>query len=348
MKTTQKTILILAAFLSLGSTLAAPLELTLGKSLELAAAQGADLQSARSNLRQAESNLRQQQADPSSPIDVLTKVQNAYQLEGVRLAFKKLELMNSVLQNYLGLLELQENIPVLQAQTALDQRNLEIAKAKNELKVATPLDVSKAQSTLRNSAQKLRDTQAQLPIQSNRLETVLGLGSESNPTAGEAPKIAEKKLDLNVLQKGLEQRLPSVLEAQNALEEASLAVKIFDNDYTPAATLRDAKLAADNAQRGLEAVRRNAVTSLKDAFRAAQDALEQMKLKTETLDNSKDQLELDRAKFKAGTLSGVQLKGSELQFSADTVALLTAKDAYLKALSSLSVAAGSDVTGLLK
>lgn len=318
--------------------------LTLPQALERALAQNPELANQRATLANARADLAAKQADPSTLVVPLTQAKNSAALEEARTAQKQLEVLQSVLSAYAALYEAQENVKVLEAQLALDARNLEVAKAKLEAKNGTALEVAKAESTLAASRQSLADARASLPILAARLETLLGQPAGGATRVTPPPAFQEVKLDPGALEQGLA-RLPSLLQAAQSVELAELNVRLADNDYTPAATLRDARASLENARRSLDNARQNALTTLRDAYRAVQNALEKVRIAQKELANDEATLKQDQARFNSGTISRVQLQGSEVALTRSRLAYQQAVNGYFKALAALSVAAGVDVTG---
>jgi outer membrane protein TolC len=336
---------VLAA--SLVTAAAAQAALTLDGAIQQAFTKGPDLASSIATLKNAQADLAAKESDPSTLILQLTQARNTAALNKVQLDAKRLEVTGGVLGAYLNLFEGQENIKVLEAQLALDTRNLDIAKAKLAAKNGTALDVSKAESALSASKQNLADAKANLPILSNRLEVYLGASNAGNLTVGAPPAFKEVKFDIATLEKGLESRLPSVLQAAQSVQLADLNVRLSDNDYTPPATLRDAKTTLENAQRSLDTTRANAVTQLRDASRSVSNALEKVRISKQNLDNAESSLTQDQTKFKSGTISRVQLQQSEVAALSSRFAYAQAVDLYWRALATLSSASGTDVAGLI-
>ncbi len=338
------TLLVLAA--STGLALGQSASLSLTSAIQQAFTKGPDLATSQATLKNAQADLEAKQSDPSTLVVTLTQAQQTLALSAAQLEAQKLTVTSNVLTAYLNLYEGQENIKVLEQQISLDSRNLDIAKAKLTAKNGTSLDVSKAESTLAASKQSLTDAKAQLPILSNRLEVLLGTNT-SNLTVGAPPTFKEVKIDQAALEKGLETRLPSVLQAAQAVALADLNVRLSDNEYTPPATLRDFKTQLENAQRTLGTTRANALTGLRDAGRSVSNALQQVRIAKQNLDNANDSLSQDQTRFKSGTISAVQLQTTQVSALRARYTYTQATDAYLRALAALSTASGTDVTGLV-
>jgi outer membrane protein len=337
-------LLFIASF-AIAQTAATPI--TLDSAIMKAFKFGPDLASSTASLENAKASLTSTLADPSSLITQITQAQNTVELQSVQLQAQRISVTGNVTTAFLNLFEAQENIAVLQSAVALDQTNLNIAKAKLAQKNGTQLDVSKAENTLASDTQSLTNANNNLPILSNKLEPLLGLPLNSNLKASEAPAFKEVKLDLASLQNGLEKRVASVLQASQGVEVADLNVQLSDNDYTAPATLRDFKTTLENSRRSLETSKANAVTTLKDAYRNVINSLELVKVASKNLDNANTSLAQDTVKFKSGTISKVQLQQTQNSNLQSQYSYLTNTNNYLKALNQLSSAAGTDVTGLV-
>ena len=335
----------LGAGLGVGLAQTAPLDLN--AALRQALTRGPDLATSTATLENARADLSAKEADPSTLVVTMTQARNTFALNAAQVNAKRLEVMSNVTAAYLNLFEAQENVKLLEAQLALDTRNLEVAKAKLSAKNGTQLDVSRAESTLASSRQSLADAKAQLPILSNRLEPLLGVNASTNLTVANPPAFKEVKFDLNALENGLETRLPGVLQASQAVQLAELNVRLSDNDYTPPATLREAKTTLENARRTLTTTRASAVTQLRDAARTVANALERVRIAAKDLDNAEDALGQDQTRFKSGTISRVQLQTTEVSTLRSRNSYTQATNTYLRALAQLSTAAGLDQTGMI-
>ena len=329
-----------------------PLSSTFAQSLNLPTAintaleRGTDLSNQRATLANARADFASKQADPSVLVVALTQSRQSAALEEVRTNQKRLEVVQSVLSAYSNLYEAQQNIAVLEAQVALDNRNLEVARARLSARNATQLDVDKANNTLSSSRQSLADARAQIPILSNRLETLLGTSSSGNLQVTATPAFAQRNIILANLEQNLETRLPTLLQPAQTVELADLNVKLADNDYTPPATLRDARTNLENARRNLETARQNALTGLRDSFRNWQNTLERVRITQQDLANDQAALKQDQTRFGSGTISRLQLQQSEVAATRSAYTALQAVNNYWKALAALSVAAGQDVLGI--
>ncbi|MFC4638452.1 TolC family protein [Deinococcus hohokamensis] len=322
--------------------------LTLPGAVARALAAGADVSSARATLQKAQAALRAARADPTSLITTLTQAEQEVTGQTAALDAAKLSTLQATLNSYLAASETAGRISLNAAQVALDERNLAIARARLASRVATALEVSRAQNSLNSNRQELADARAQLPVQLASLARVLGLPA-GTPLSLAAPP-APPRLTATVagLQSGLERRLPALVQAAGGAAFARLQVRLASNDYTPARTLQDAQVTLANAERSLQDAQAASATAVRDAYRAVQDAQARVTLAREQAANAQTALTQAQARLKAGTAAAVEVQQAQVQAQQAALGVTQAQNGVWRALAALSVASGVDVTGLVK
>ncbi len=318
---------------------------TLPAAASRALTSGPDLKTAQTNLQQAQSDLAAKQGDPGTLVAPLTQAKNTLQLAQLQLDNTRLSVVQNVVSAHTALLAAQQNVEVQTLQSDFDARSLKVAQVKLAANNATALDVQNAQNTLAGSQQALADARAQLPILSQRLAKLLG-ASGATLRANGLPDVPPLKVSLANLSQNLETRSPAVLRASQAVALDQLNVKLANNDYTPRQTLLDAQTGLANDQRTLDGARRDANTNLTDAYRSAQNAYQQLKIALTAETNQQTTYQQNQARLKSGTISAVDLQNSQVALKKAQFARLQAQNAVWSALSALSVAAGTNLTGL--
>ncbi|WP_102127564.1 TolC family protein [Deinococcus planocerae] len=317
---------------------------TLTRAVQSALANGADVRTAQANLDKAAATNRAAQADPNTLAAAKLSARNTEALARVGLRAARLSTLQNTVNAYTALLEAQENVELQSLQVQVDQKALQVARVKLSVNNATPLDVQRAQNTLAGSSEDLTDARAQVNLASARLATLTGLGSDVR--AAGAPNVPSLKTSLASLRTGLNANLAGVVSAQQDVAEAQLAVRLADNDFTPARTLADARTTLANAQRSLDAAQKNAQTTLAGAYQTAQNAAAQLGVAQSREAAAQKSYSQDAARLRSGTISAVTLQGTQLALKQARFARLQAQDAVLEALAALSVAAGQNLSGI--
>lgn len=324
-----------------------PATLDLQQALARAYAQGTALANAQTNLQNAQLHLTAAEADPSTLVLQKTQAQQALGLARVTVESTKLQVLQNVVNAYLALYEAQQNVSLAQAQLDLANKDLTVAEAKYQDGNATALDVSKARTSQQSAQQTLANATARVPTSAAQLATLLGVTDLGSVTVASPPDFPRVSVALSELQKGLLERLPSVVQARQSVDLYALQVKLYDNDYTPRMTYQTSKTALDNAQRTLDTARQNASTSVANAYQAAKDTFATISISEQNLKNAQQVLAQDQAAFQAGTVAAVQVQADEVNVASARYGLLQSVDTYRKAVVTLSVSAGRDLTGLV-
>ncbi len=321
--------------------------LDLGQALKRAYAQGTALANAQTNLSNAQQQLKAVQADPSTLIVQRTQAEQTAALDAVTVESTKLQVLQSVVSAYLALYEAQQNGALAQAQLDLANKDLDVAQAKFNNGNATALSVSQARTAQQSAQQSLANAQAKVPVAEAQLATLLGVTNLGSVTVAPPPDFPKIDVKLADLQKGLLERLPSVVQAKQAVDVYTLQVKLSDNDYTPRMTYQTAKTSLDNAQRTLDTAQQNAATSVANAYQAALNTFANIAISQQNLHNSQQVLAQDQAAYQAGTVAAIQVQSDQVNVASAEYSLVQAVDTYRNAVVTLSVSAGQDLTGLV-
>jgi outer membrane protein len=301
---------------------------------------------ARANLQKAQANAAAVAADPTSLITGKLSAQQGLATAQLGVQSTRLSVMNTVVGGYLAAYETAQKVNLNAVQVALYTRQLQIAQARARAGTATALDVTKAQNTLNSNVQELADARAQQPILEATLAKTLAVSGDLKLSP--PPRAPVLALSLASLQPGLETRLASVQQAAQALASAQQVVQVSDNDYTPARTLQDARVALANAERSLQDTQKSAQNALRDAYRTAQGAEKQVGIAQAALSANQTTLAQTQARLKAGTAAAVDVQSAQANVQQAQLTLTQAQDALWKSLAALSVSSGQDLTGLVK
>jgi outer membrane protein len=338
------------AFVALSSVVLAqtPAPLTLERGVILALESNSDVKSAESALTLANRTLTARNADPTALITDLLQAKQGAELSQAQLISVRLDVTNETINEFLNLDESKDAIDVLEAQLKLVQRTLEITKARLQARTATPVDVQRAETDVAGVQQQLADTKAARPVIVARLARVLGLARGAEVSIAPVPAFAVRKLNVVELEANLEDRAPQLIQAVQAVEFAELNVKITDNDYTPAQQQREAASGLENARRALGTAKRKALNGFRDALRTVNAAAEGVSVAKQNLSVTTRNTKNDEERLKQGLISRIQLEATQLTEFQAKQSLARAENGYLRALAGLSLAAGLDVTGLVK
>ncbi len=322
--------------------------LTLERGVLMALEANSDVKNAENAVTLANRTLTARNADPTALITDLLQARQAAELTVAQLTSARLEVTNETISEFLNLTEAKDSIEALELQLKLANRTLDIAKARLQARTATPVDVQRAETDVAGVQQQLSDARATRPVIVARLARVLGLARGAEVTIAEAPAFALRKLNIAELEQNLEDRAPQLVQAVQAVEFAELSVKISDNDYTPAQQQREAASNLENARRALATAKRRAVNTFRDAARGVNAAADGVSVAKQNLTVAMRNTKNDEERLKQGLIAKLQLEATQFAEIQARQSVARAENGYLRALAGLSLAAGVDVTGLVK
>ncbi|UBV44890.1 TolC family protein (plasmid) [Deinococcus taeanensis] len=286
--------------------------LTLPGAVNRAVTQGADVTTARVNLQKAQANLRAVRADPASIMTTLTQAEQDVTAQAAALDAAKLGAAQAAVTGYLQTFEAALRVTLSGAQVALSERQLKIAQARLAARVATALDVSRAQNALSSDRQDLVSARGQLPVLEATLARILNVAGGTDLKLSAPPAAPKLSATLAALQTGLDKRMPSLVQAQRGLED------------------------------GLRA----AQTGVREAYRAALDAQARVSIAQAAARTAQQNLTQSQARLKAGTAAAVEVQQAQLGAQQAQLGVQQAQNTVWRALAALSAASGVDVTGL--
>ncbi len=317
---------------------------SLNAAVQASLSAGADVRTAQANLDKAAASLKATLADPSALVAAQLQAQQAADLAAVQLQAARLGNVQNTVNAYTVLFTAQKEVALSTLQVQSDTKNQQVVQVKLGVKNATALDLKNAQSSLSASTQNLADAGAQVNIAAQKLVVLTGLPAATR--ASGLPQIPALKASQTSLVAGLNKRLPSVVQAQQATDLAQLNVTLADNDFTPAQTLSSARVTLANAQRTLESAGKNATTALSSAYQAAANAQQLFGVAVQKEANAQTNYQQNQTRLASGLISSVDLLASQLTLAQAQQNRVAAQASALNTLAALSVAAGTDLTGI--
>ncbi|GGR37003.1 TolC family protein [Deinococcus ruber] len=313
--------------------------LTLPQAVASALTAGATVRDAQAGAVSASSTLKAVQADPSTLAAALLTAQQANTLAQANLSQARLTAVQNAVNAFTSLYQTQAQIDQQKLQVQVDEKNLQVAQVKLSTKNGTALDVENAQNTLASSRQALASAQAQIVVNSQKLANVIGKpGSYTAATPPTPPKVRVNTT--------LSTNYPTLLQDQQAVDAAALAVKLANNEFTARVTLDQAKTKLASAQSDLSTLQKTLNTTLATAQSGAEAAQASYQTAIQAEANAQATYKQDNVRYSSGTISAVQLLQSQLALKKAQYARAQALVSLWQALATLGSASGQDQTGL--
>ncbi|GGR41199.1 TolC family protein [Deinococcus ruber] len=313
--------------------------LSLSQAVASALTAGATVRDAQAGAVAAASTLKAVQADPSTLTATLLSAQQADTLAQANVSQARLTATQNAVNAFTALYQTQEQVDQQTLQVQVDEKSLQVAQVKLSTKNGTALDVENAQNTLASSRQVLVAAQAQIVVNSQKLANVIGKpGSYSAATPPTPPNVRVNTT--------LSTNYPTLLQDQQAVDAAALAVKLADNEFTARVTLDQAKTKLASAQSDLSTLQKTLNTTLATAQSSAEAAQASYQTAIQAEINAQAAYKQDNVRYSTGTISAVQLLQSQLALKKAQYARAQALVSLWQALATLGSASGQDQTGL--
>lgn len=329
-------VLLLASSIAYGKD---TLQLTMDGAIDLALKQNPSVLDAQRNLDDAKTTLEEKEADPTTLILELTQAKNSFVNAQVQLNYTKLQVTQTVRDNYFTVLEAQNQLNLAKKQLDIANKNLDITKAKKAQGNATDSDVIQAENSVISSQNSVAQAQASLKNATDKLALSLGI-DVSTPVTLTDVGFNEVNISLDGLGKQAQDNLPTVVQAKNNATLAQLQFDLANNDYTPQDQIRTVKSSLLAAQSNLQQVLDNLSVSIQSSYQNVINALNQVKLQEKNLSLAQKNLDTDRVRYKVGSITQVQLMNTELSLMSAENNYKSAVYNYYRALDSLALATG--------
>jgi cobalt-zinc-cadmium efflux system outer membrane protein len=314
--------------LVLGLAHAQPLTLddALGRAVEASAA----VRGARLDLASAERDLARIAADPTSLRVARLQADHAVASAVAGLANATMTAQDAMASAYASALEADAGLMVAEGAHAIAETAHEAVTIQFEAGAATRLDVERSENDRRSAERDVVDARAARSLAYDRLASLLGLtGADLTltplPDPGTVPPLDTYVADLD-----------RNAQLQAAVQQAELAAAQFaaiDNPLASApAEIAAARDRLETAQLRAAEQRRSLTLLVRQAHNGALAAEARLRSAAAAAATARDDLDVQRLRFDAGSISALALARAELQTRQQEAQLAAARHALAAAL----------------
>lgn len=313
--------------------------LSFEEAFEIALRNNKDLLSAKINLENAKLDYENKKKDPTTLILALKQAELNYKLEGLRYENTKLQVMQSVRNAYFNVLEAQAQVNLYKKQLEYYGEYLNATKAKFQVGNATSIDVQQAELNYYSAQNLLKSAENNLDIIWSQFWQVLGV-SPMKDVALREPELKVFSFDLEKLYNIAQENLLSIVQAKNNVELYELQVKLYDNDYTPKATLISAKNSLDSAKMTLEQTLSSVKLTIAQRIEQVSASLKDIELQKKNLDLAQENYKIAKIRYEAGIITKIELLNSEINIIKAENTYYSSLHTYWKNLDNLFLSIG--------
>lgn len=316
--------------------------LAFDEALNIALQNNKDLLSAKISLENAKLDYENKKKDPTTLILALKQAELNYRLENVRYENTKLQVMQSVRSAYFNVLEAQSQVKLYKKQLEYYSEVLNATKTKFQVGNATSIDVQQAEVNYYSAQNLLRSAENNLDIMWNQFWLVLGVSPIKDVVLKE-PELKVFNFDLEKLYNIARENLLSIIQAKNNVELYELQVKLYDNDYTPKATLISAKNSLDSAKMTLEQTLASSKLTIAQRIEQINISLKDIDLQKKNLDLAQENYRIAKIRYDAGLITKIDLLNSEINIIKAENTYYSSLHTYWKNLDNLFLSIGKMV-----
>lgn len=317
--------------------------LSFEEALNIALQNNKDLLSAKISLENAKLDYENKKKDPTTLILALKQSELNYRLENVRYENTKLQVVQSVRNAYFSVLESQSQVNLYKKQLEYYSEYLNATKTKFQVGNATSIDVQQAEVNYYSAQNLLKSAENNLDIMWNQFWQVLGVSPIKDVVLKE-PELKVFNFDLEKLYNIAQENLLSIIQAKNNVELYDLQVKLYDNDYTPKATLISAKNSLDSAKMTLEQTLASVRLTIAQRIEQVNASLKDIDLQKKNLDLAQENYRIAKIRYDAGLITKIDLLSSEINIIKAENTYYSSLHAYWKNLDNLFLSIGKVIT----
>ena len=294
------------------------LERAVTKSIDL----DAEVIAARTALATAERAATRATADPFALR--LPKVQAEHALEDARTNLRnaRLSARTKTQDAYLGALAAADAVRLAEQEQALAQTTLEATQIRFEVGAVTVVEVDRARDGERNTRRSLNAARTRRTLALGQLAGRLGVSAAE--LSLQEPKLDLALPELDMLLEQLETN-SELKRAKHASKEARIYLGGVDNAFSAKVELESARAAYQGAQSGLTELRRSLGQSVRAAYTTAEALRDALRAAQEGNATEQTALEVQQARFEAGSASRVELLQAEIDAAKSAALVRTAR-----------------------
>lgn len=313
--------------------------LSIEEAIDIALKNNGDLLIAKINLDNASLDYENKAKDPTTLVLALKQAELNLNLEKIKYENTKLQVIQSVRNAYFSVLEALAQVRLNEKQLAYYEELFNATKAKYQVGNATITDVSQAELNYLSAVNSLKTAQNNLRIYWGQFWQTLGLSPIEGVVLRE-PELKLFNLNLDELFNIAKDNLPSLVQAKNNVELYELQVKLYDNDYTPKATLISTKNSLESAKKSYENSLNNIKVTIAQRLEQLSASLKDLEIQQKNLDLAKENYKIAQLRFEAGLITRIDLMSAEINIIKAENNYYSSLHNYWKNLDSLSLAIG--------
>ena len=219
-------------------------------------------------------------------------------------------------QLYYSLLRAEHLVSISRQALGLSERQFEIAMAKENVGMATKLDIMRAENQTASARNSLASALLNRDLAMASLNQAIGFVPETILSPRDEfsyEKTGDLDLDASI-EFALANRV-EIAQAQSAVEIADMNVQLADNSFTPRLTYERAKLTAEDARIKLREQQNKIALAVRQAYVALKQAEAKVELTESKVNEARENLRITQLLFEADMATNVEVLSAQNQYT---------------------------------
>ncbi len=306
------------------------------KLVDTAYTRNVGVQNAENDLEDAQLKLERTTADPLATKKEVFEAQLDVRTNTANLIAAKLEVRQNLTKELLAWDEAIDELRVVIMKLEAAQQSLKSSQIKYQNGAINAVELARAEDSAQSAVTDKNKAENDVVVAASAVTRRLGklpqdLKLEVTP-----------KPELKTLTESLMQH-KNVLQAKASFERALFDLRVKDNEFTPQSEITQAKNAVKLSEKRLEDAIQSQRVALQNAWDAFQNALNAIASRERLLEVSRNDLTGQQTRLAKGLVSKLSVLNTQITFESAKNSLQSSRNAVMRAVTDLAIAANVDV-----
>ncbi|GGJ46575.1 TolC family protein [Deinococcus roseus] len=289
---------------------------------------------AKLEVEDAQANLTRTLSDPL--LTRPTEIQAKQRLKTAQVKYDDAvrQAQSQIVSAYTSVLEAQFQVTLLRKSSDVLEQALKIAQIRQKNGSGTALDVKDAEQQVADAEKNVTAATNGLNLAKQSLSNLIGKFDKISDQLG-LPDLPKSEAIAQIVE-----RSPNTLQIAQAVELTQMQLDLLDPSYAAQTQIDSAKSSVTQAQQNLSDVKNSLKVQAQSLYDNLLSAQKSYNVQLKARENAKEQLATQKKRLSGGLISPFDYLRAELTELQSELALLQARDTYLKAYYAFQAGSG--------
>jgi outer membrane protein, heavy metal efflux system len=311
------------------------------KLVDTAYTRNVGVKDAENELEESQLKLERNTADPLATKRDVFEAQLDVRTNTANLIAAKLEVRQNLTRELLAWDEAKDELHVVGMKLESAQQSLKSSQIKYQNGAINAVELARAEDAAQSAVTDKNKAENDVVVAASAVTRRLGtLPQDLKLEVTPRPELKTLKDSL------MEHK--NVLQAKASLERAQFDLRVKDNEFTPQSEITQAKNSVKLNEKRLEDAIQSQRVALQNAWDAFQNALNAIASRERSLEVSRNDLAGQQTRLAKGLVSKLSVLNTQITFESAKNSLQASRNAVMRAVTDLAVAANVDVWSAVK